>query len=82
MREHLLTASQIAKKYGIARQTLVRAAQREEIGRKVEAPGTRDGWVYMFTTSEVEAWLARDRHPGGRPKSLGLIPSPVIRAVV
>lgn len=80
MGEKRLTASQIARKYGIARQTLVRAAQRGDIGKKVEAPGTRDGWIYMFTTSEVEAWLARDRHPGGRPsKEDALIPTPVIR---
>jgi hypothetical protein len=80
MSEKPLTASQAARRYGVARQTLVRAAQRGDIGTKVEALGTRDGWIYIFTAAEVEAWLARDRHPGGRPKSLVLIPTPVIRA--
>ena len=78
MNEQRFTASHIAKQYDIARQTLVRAAQRGEIGCKVDAPGTRDGWVYMFTASEVEAWLARDRHPGGRPKSDAISRTPLL----
>jgi hypothetical protein len=60
--------TQAAQRLGVTRQTIANAAKRGEIGSKREALGTRDGWIYVFTEDELEAWSNRPRHPGGRPK--------------
>lgn len=80
--EELLTTTQAAAYLGVTRQTIANAAKKREIGRQYPAPGTRDGWIYMFTRTELDRWNARERHAGGRPKSASLIPTPVIRAAV
>ena len=64
----LLTVTQAAQRLGVTRQTIASAAKRGEIGSKCEALGTRDGWIYVFTEDELDAWSRRPRHPGGRPK--------------
>ena len=64
----LLTVTQAAQRLGVTRQTIANAAKRGEIGSKREALGTRDGWIYVFTEDELDAWSKRPRHPGGRPK--------------
>ncbi|MBA3947838.1 MAG: helix-turn-helix domain-containing protein [Herpetosiphonaceae bacterium] len=65
-----LTASQAASYLGISRQSLSTAAKRGDIGTRVESIGSRGGWVYVFTHAELDTWYARERHKGGRPKSL------------
>ncbi len=65
--EEVLTVTQAAAYLGLTRQTIANAAKRGEMGTKREALGTRDGWIYVFTRAELDAWNARDRHPGGRP---------------
>ncbi len=66
--QKLLTVTQAAAYLGMTRQTIANAAKRGEIGTKREALGTRDGWIYVFTEDELNAWNSRPRHPGGRPK--------------
>jgi excisionase family DNA binding protein len=66
--QKLLTVTQAAAYLGMTRQTIANAAKRGEIGAKREALGTRDGWIYVFTEDELDAWNSRPRHPGGRPK--------------
>ncbi len=68
MSEDLLTVTQAAAYLGMTRQAIANAAKQGKLGRKQEALGTRDGWIYVFTRAELEAWVKRDRHPGGRPK--------------
>ena len=63
----IMTVTQAARYLGVTRQTIANAAKRGEIGKRQEALGTRDGWIYVFTQAELDAWRARDRHPGGRP---------------
>jgi excisionase family DNA binding protein len=67
--QQLLTVTQAAQRLGMTRQTIAHAAKRGEIGAKREALGTRDGWIYVFTEDELDAWKRRPRHPGGRPKA-------------
>lgn len=67
MDNQLLTVTQAAAYLGVTRQTIATAAKRGDIGSKREAMGTRDGWIYVFTTAELDTWAARPRHPGGRP---------------
>ncbi len=63
-----MTVTQAAKYLGVTRQTIATAAKRGDIGRKRDAIGTRTGWIYVFTRAELDAWHARPRHAGGRPK--------------
>lgn len=63
-----LTVTQAAAYLGMTRQTIANAAKRGEIGIRREALGTRDGWIYVFSRAELDAWNSRPRHPGGRPK--------------
>ncbi len=76
----LLTTTEAAEYLGVARQTVASAAKKGEIGRPHAAPGTRDGWIYMFTREELDRWKAAPRHPGGRPKSESPIRMPLIAA--
>ncbi len=78
MTEKLRTTTEAAAYLGVTRQTIANAAKRGEIGMKVDTPGTRDGWIYMFALAELDRWNARARHAGGRPKSEGAI----MRAVI
>ncbi len=71
MAEDVLTVTQAAAYLGLTRQAIANAAKQGQIGRKQDALGTRDGWVYVFTRHELDAWAVRDRHPGGRPKRTG-----------
>ncbi len=68
MSDELLTVTQAAKYLDMSRQAIANAAKQGQLGRKREALGTRDGWIYVFTRSELDAWKQRNRHPGGRPK--------------
>jgi excisionase family DNA binding protein len=64
----LLTVTQAAAYLGLTRQTIALAAKSGAIGSKQPSLGTRDGWVYVFTRDELDAWASRPRHAGGRPK--------------
>ena len=69
--EEELTTPAAATYTGVARQTLLMAVKRGEIGRRVEARGTRTGFVYIFTRPELDAWKAgapERQQRGGRPK--------------
>ncbi len=80
--EGLLTTTEAARYLGVTRQAIANAAKKGEIGQQVKTPGTRGGWIYMFTRVELDRWYTRDRDLGGRPpKSDALIPTPVIRAI-
>ena len=68
MNDELLTVTQAAAYLGMTRQAIANAAKQGQMGRKQTALGTRDGWIYVFTRAELDAWAKRDRHPGGRPK--------------
>lgn len=72
----LLTTTKAAAYLNVARQTIASAAKRGEIGKQHPAPGTRDGWIYMFTHDELDAWSKRVRHAGGRPKRGADVTSP------
>ncbi len=66
--QDMFTVTQAAAYLGMTRQAVANAAKRGEFGTKREAIGTRDGWIYVFTRAELDAWKTRPRHPGGRPK--------------
>ncbi len=66
-REDLMTVTQAAAYLGVTRQAIANAAKRGEIGTKRETMGTRDGWIYVFTRSELDTWRDRPRPSGGRP---------------
>ena len=66
--QDVMTVSQAAAYLGMTRQTIAMAAKRGDIGTKIDAIGTRTGWIYVFTRDELDAWNARPRHAGGRPK--------------
>ncbi len=76
--QELLTTTEAAHYLGLARQTVASAAKKGEIGKPHPAPGTRDGWIYMFSREELDRWRAAPRHAGGRPKDGRLILTPVI----
>ena len=54
-----MTSRAAAKYVGLTRQTLLAAVNRGEIGTKVKAPGTRRGYLYMFTKAELDAWMLK-----------------------
>ncbi len=73
--EELMNGADAAEYLGVTRARLYAIARTGKIGRQV-------GGYWMFTKQELDQWKA-DRNPkGGRPKSVDLIPTPVIRAVV
>jgi hypothetical protein len=67
--EELLTTPHAAAYLGVSRQALTIAAERDGIGRKVPAIGRHPAYVYMFTRAELDAWKARKKNRGGRPKT-------------
>ena len=75
----LLTTTEAAHYLGVTRQAIANAAKKGEIGQQVKTPGTRGGWIYMFTRAELDRWYRRARDLGGRPPKIdAVIPSPVI----
>lgn len=73
-----LSTQEAATYLGMTRQALTNAADRGEVGRKVEAIGRKPPYVYRFTRAELDVWAAREKNKGGRPKSATAIPSPVV----
>ena len=66
--QDVMTVTQAADYLGVTRQTIAMAAKRGDIGTKIDAIGTRTGWIYVFTRAELDTWNARPKHAGGRPK--------------
>jgi hypothetical protein len=63
-----MTTPQAAAYVGMTRQALTIAAERGEIGAKRPAIGRKPAYVWIFTRAELDAWKARDKNKGGRPK--------------
>jgi hypothetical protein len=63
-----MTTPQAAAFVGMTRQALTIAAERGEIGTRRTAIGRKPAYVWIFTRPELEAWKARDKNKGGRPK--------------
>jgi hypothetical protein len=80
MAEEQLSAAEAAKYLGMTRQALTAAAERGDVGRKVDVIGRNPPYVYRFTRSELDQWVTRSGRKSGRPKNYNLIPTPVIRA--
>jgi excisionase family DNA binding protein len=66
--QDVMTVTQAADYLGVTRQTIAMAAKRGDIGTRMDAIGTRTGWIYVFTRDELDTWHARPKHAGGRPK--------------
>lgn len=77
-----LSTKEAADYLGMTRQALTNAADRGEVGRKVEAIGRNPPYVYRFTKAELDVWAAREKNKGGRPKSADLILTPRIGAAI
>jgi hypothetical protein len=77
--EDELTTPAAAAYLGMTRQALTIAAERGEIGRKRSVIGRTPPYVWVFTRRELDAWKARVKNRGGRPKSDALMATPAIR---
>jgi hypothetical protein len=75
-----LSTAQAAAYLGLTRQALTAAAERGDVGERVEVIGRNPAYVYRFSKEELDTWAARSGRKPGRPKSDDLIPMPVIRA--
>jgi hypothetical protein len=69
----LLDIQQAVAYSGLTKQRLYQIA---------EAVGYKFGGSWVFSRQKLDAYKAAPKKKGGRPKSLGLIPTPVIRAMV
>ena len=58
--QELWSTQQAAEYLGVTRQAVHALAQRGEVGRRV-------GRAWVFTRSELDAWIAKPRPLGGRP---------------
>ncbi len=67
--EDLLMGDAAARYLGVSRQRLYQLT-KEGIGRKVSSH-----WV--FTRAELDAYKAREKNKGGRPKARSGMPTPV-----
>lgn len=71
--DELLTGGRAAAYAGMSTAMLYRLAKKAVIGQQI-------GGVWFFTRREIDAYKQAPKSKGGRPKSLVLIPTPVIRA--
>jgi hypothetical protein len=67
--DELLMGEAAAQHAGLSRQRLYQLAANGDIGRKVSGH-----WV--FTRAELDAYKAREKSKGGRPKSATTMASP------
>ena len=74
--EDLLTAEQAAEYLGVSRPRIYALTK----AKKIKA--TRVGTTWLYIRADLDTWKAAPKDRGGRPKSLVLIPTPVIRAAV
>lgn len=77
MDDPLLTVTQAAQELGLSQQALLRVAQRGALSQRQDAPGTKAGWIYVFSKAELARWQSQPKRSGGRPRKGGGRPAPV-----